>query len=84
MTISNSYVREYLHLYHELRNAVTLSDLFFVYGQIKYTLASLKKDNLVALKKNEISDSAFDRLFALEDRFFDLSCSASEKFGSLV
>ena len=40
MTISNYYVREYLHLYREYRNALNLSDLFLLYGKIKYILAS--------------------------------------------
>ena len=41
MTISNYYVREYLHLYREYRNALNLSDLFLLYGKIKYTLGEI-------------------------------------------
>lgn len=44
MTISNYYVREYLHLYHEYRKVINISDAFLLYGKIEYTLGELRRD----------------------------------------
>lgn len=73
MTISNYYVREYLHLYREYRKALNLSDLFLLYGKIKYTLGELRRDFSLDIQFH----------FALDDRFFKLSCLTCEKFGEL-
>lgn len=74
MTISNYYVREYLHLYREYRKAINISDVFLLYGKIKYTLGELLKDSSLDI----------DFRFALDDRFFTLSCRTCEKFGELI
>ena len=42
MTISNYYVREYLHLYREYRKVINIFDAFLLYGKIEYTLDMLK------------------------------------------
>lgn len=73
MTISNYYVREYLRLYREYRNALNLCDLFLLYGKIKYTLGELRRDSSL--------DTQFH--FALDDRLFELSCRICQKFGEL-
>lgn len=73
MTISNYYVREYLHLYHEYRKVIYIFDAFLLYGKIEYTLGELRRD------------SSLDIQFhcALHDRFFKLSCRTCKKFGEL-
>lgn len=73
MTISNYYVREYLRLYREYRNALILSDLFLLHGKIEYTLGELRRE------------LSLDYQFhcALHDRLFNLSCRTCEKFGKL-
>ena len=73
MTISNYYVRDYLHLYREYRKALNLPDLFLLYGKIKYTLGELRRDSSLDIQFH----------FALDDRFFKLSCRTCEKFGEL-
>lgn len=73
MTISNYYVREYLHLYREYRNSINSCDLFLLYGKIKYTLGELRRDSSLDIQLH----------FALDDRFFKLSCRTCEKFGKL-
>ena len=73
MTISNYYVREYLHLYREYRKAINTSDVFLLYGKIKYTLGELRRDSSLDIHFR----------FALDDRFFKLSCRTCEKFGKL-
>ena len=74
MTISNYYVREYLHLYHEYRKVINISDVFLLYGKIKYTLGELRRDTSLDIEFR----------FALDDRFFKLSCRTCEKFGKLI
>lgn len=74
MTISNYYVREYLHLYHEYRKVINISDVFFLYGKIKYTLGELRRDSSLDINFR----------FALDNRFFTLSCRTCEKFGELI
>lgn len=73
MTISNYYVREYLRLYREYRNALNLSDLFLLHGKIEYTLGELRRE------------LSLDYQFhcSLHDRLFNLSCRTCEKFGKL-
>ena len=73
MTISNYYVREYLHLYHEYRKVINIFDAFLLYGKIEYTLAELRRD------------FSLDYQFhcALHDRLFNLSCRTCGKFGKL-
>ena len=73
MIISNYYVREYLRLYREYRKALNISDVFLLYGKIKYTLGELRRD------------LSLDYQFhcALYDRLFELSCHTCEKFGKL-
>lgn len=44
MTISNYYVREYLHLYREYRKVINIFDAFLLYGKIEYTLGELRRD----------------------------------------
>lgn len=73
MTISNYYVREYLHLYREYRIALNLSDLFLLYGKIKYTLGELRRDLSLDIQSH----------WAIYDRLFNLSCRTCEKFGKL-
>ena len=43
MTISNYYVREYLHLYREYRKVINIFDVFILYGKIEYTLGELRR-----------------------------------------
>ena len=74
MTISNYYVREYLHLYREYRKAINISDVFLLYGKIKYTLGELRRDSSLDIEFR----------FALDDRLFKLSCLTCEKFGKLI
>lgn len=73
MTISNYYVREYLHLYREYRKVINIFDAFLLYGKIEYTLGELRRD------------FSLDYQFhcALHDRLFNLSCRTCEKFGKL-
>ena len=73
MTISNYYVREYLHLYREYREVINIFDAFLLYGKIEYTLGELRRD------------LSLDYQFhcALHDRLFELSCRTCEKFGIL-
>ena len=73
MTISNYYVREYLRLYREYRKALNISDVFLLYGKIKFTLGELRRD------------FSLDYQFhcAIYDRLFELSCHTCEKFGKL-
>lgn len=73
MTISNYYVREYLHLYREYRKVINIFDAFLLYGKIEYTLGELRRD------------LSLDYQFhcALHDRLFNLSCRTCEKFGDL-
>lgn len=74
MTISNYYVREYLHLYHEYRKVINISDVFLLYGKIKFTLGELRRDSSLDINFR----------FALDDRFCTLSCRTCEKFGELT
>lgn len=73
MTISNYYVREYLRLYREYRKALNISDVFLLYGKIKFTLGELRRD------------FSLDYQFhcAIYDRLFELSCHTCEKFGKI-
>lgn len=73
MTISNYYVREYLHLYREYLRALNISDVFLLYGKIKYTLGELRRDFSLDIQFH----------WALYDRLFELSCRTCEKFGEL-
>ena len=73
MTISNYYVREYLHLYREYRKVINIFDVFLLYGKIEYTLGELRRD----------SSLDFQFRCALHDRLFNLPCRTCGKFGEL-